>query len=432
MPLDDDEIYQKIFSMREPVEFTVNYRFCDLNDRQSALTYLFKSVSTPIQPGLCFWTAEHDEDTPETISGYSLQRIFGESSFASAQLNEFEICPYGTFNVANRDRQCNRTVPYTVLINDNVVQSYGVTRAQQITNLGSRNTPSKQYKEIGNPRYTGGWDCGHCVDFADTPYAAGKSLSAFAFRENLVPELPHWNRFQRNPLVKRIRKNGGGYYAIFPTYYFNPVHKRHIKYEGKLIPDGELVRAATFNAKIATQYQFIPFLNFTDPELRTNYDIASTVADYKTHSCKTKLDRAIQVHKAPPSAIPSAIVLDPEVVPKFDDALLEYTDDFAAYRNNYAAMALTLNDVTRAATMEYKSPRNKIQAAIIYSKIQDDHAAASYIKAIKQHADVLLDDCEAEGAGYLSEVKIRDFKKYFPDEDETYDSLARLRRAYGS
>ena len=274
---EDREIYKKVFTyIAEERPYTVNPKYCVNGEDKALMSYLFASMTPPIQPELCFY--KKIRTSSKGIYSYRLFQIFSDSSPSE----DFEICPFGCFDpsVVNK-MDVNDTLPFTVLLGDNIIQAYGITRAKGDKTTQRISNPTAAFKErlISGKKLT--WDCGHMQDVADTFPTTREEikLSCHAQRENLSPQSVFWNRYSRNHLIKRIRSfDGGGYYATFPSYFFHHLHNRKIA-NGKWIPDGEFLQTRAFRLTSSSPQKqlFIPNFVFTSPKMTVNFNLGRSL-----------------------------------------------------------------------------------------------------------------------------------------------------------
>lgn len=419
----DQEIFRKVFSYTpEERTYTVNTKYCVNANDPALMPYLFSSLTPPIQPNLCFWQQQPTETA--AIYSYTLHRIYNAQG-----MTPFEICPFGNFERARVGDEYNSTVPFTCLVDNNIVQAYGLTRSgleREVTNKVSN--PTAEFKEnLNNIEVS--WDCGHMQDVADTFPAPNKQLSAYAKRENLSPQPEYWNRQQRSHLVKRIRNNGGGYYATFPTYLFHHLHQREIA-NGKWVPDGEFVQYSSFNRAIRRKQLFIPYLIFTSPQMSLKFNLGRSVADFAENNAATRIDYAIKTFEAGPSSIPKSIQVDLEDTPVVKNFAIDVGKTLEQHQADYRALSTSFQTCHNAAVKEYKSPHNKINLAILAQQLQNEQLIWQAKSAVKIHSKTLLDRCEAEERGPLMFRKYKYFTEHFPEATQTIDCLKRLAKVH--
>ncbi len=415
--LNDRNIFQTLSENRNELPLNIVTTYADTSRKHILNKRIFTSVLTPVPPPLCFF--EPDSSRPET---YKL------SSFFDLPDPKYSLVPIGSKAVPTGQEDIGMS--YNVFCADLPIQSYTVCN-KTVQEVERDPNQRHYFKEMF--RQQDPWTAGHLIAHQYTPpYSAKKYAATLQLKLNFIPEPRTWNCHQRVHIENQCLDN---FYCVYPMYNLRYIHGRTVKPYGptgkhlphRPIPDGEFFKGLRVNGVVNL---YMPFL-----------DVGNTVYNSSvTQDVKRKIDITIQKHKVSASALPQSISLEfdknPDLVIKKMDSQRRQDQNLLLAQGNlflenytnplhHAAVIQT----ERAATLEINTTRNKIRSAIIFSELGNRGKTTLYLKAIANHSKILLDKCEAEHADkqLVSNRLFNSFKKTFPEQDETIDSLRRLK-----
>lgn len=428
--LSDSQVLEVLQDSMKDVDLNVITDFTDSNSANDLCKHIFAAKLQPILPALCFLEeSENDKNL--------------KSFFDLADPN-YTLVPFGKINIntrANTTRLEEYGMSYNAFCNSLAIQSYTVCIkqvAKPVKRVDNQVEPFHEYNVRFAKRH--GWSAGHLVAHQFTPEYASDALAATRqLLWNFIPEPDQWNCHQRSHLEKACAKNMK-FYGVYPIYSLRYRHgrtTRSVVVDEKTIPYRPLPDGEFFVGDLSKQRTlesiFIPFI-------APNGEIYNAKRE-KTRTLKTKLAAAIHDHKVNNAACPQSIAFNfenPTVLTRTMNTVVDENSRIADAQGNLfsndennALHQTALVRYERAATHEIKSPKYKMECALLFSSLLNPIKKQRYISATKQHAELLLDKCEADLTDRL--LTFRDFKRFsdeFVDETATIDVLKRITPTY--
>ncbi len=417
--LDDQQILEIISKQRSDVPMNIVKTFTDSRHELILNRRIFKSKLQPVPPSLCFF-----EKSNHRLDTYSM------NSFFDIVDPKYTIVPFGSQR-KSIDLAEDMGISYNTFYNDLPLQSYTIAQDNEMNVPGRLSKQTDFFKETGINH--GLWSAGHLIAHRYTPHFSDPKFAATVqLKWNFIPEPHYWNCHQRNHLE---RQSLDGYYGIYPIYTLRFIHGRtvnnfkgnSIKLAYRPIPDGEFFVSDNYNGNITSI--FMPFVDNatkvynSDTSTRSNNKLVEVVAQHRVNATARPRKLIINFHieLGDLAARLNADKLENERIALAQQNL--FTDGI----NNVLHQSAVIRQ-ERAATIEFNTPSNKMQCALIFSALGNRKKEKLYLKATKQHANILLEECEGEDSKtkIFTDRQFKEFKQTFNEHGSLLDTLNRL------
>lgn len=431
--LNDKEILEILNSHKKTLDVDIVTDFTDSTDEARLNKTIFQSQLMPISSALFFF---------EEKSEYGNYRL---SSFFDLRDPQYKLIPFGNINsLSDEELECVG-MSYNSFCNSLPLNSHVL--CNKATNVVDRIRNQSQYFVEYNLKYENAesaWSAGHLIPHQYTPpYSCDSKAATRQLLLNFIPEPYKWNCHQRNHLESACSEYTN-YFGVYPVYtlryqygrtttaYRNsPNNLPPMPY--RPLPDGEFF-IGDLSKNCLTKTIYVPFLA---PNLKLH-----DTKVYNKEGHTKKIDKAVEEYKVNLDACPDTTIFElngnleqlarrMKNESKENSKLALEQGSLFPDNQNIALHQAAVIRLERAAVHEIGTIKNKMHSALTFSALGNIPRTSTYIKAIKQHATILHDECDAAPRDKLFSYRLyKDFCSTFPEQDATLDVVQRLAAKY--
>ena len=431
--LNDTKILEILNSNKKTVAMDIVTDFTDTTNEARLNKTIFQSQLMPVAPALCFF---------EESSEYENYRL---SSFFDLKEPQYKLVPFGNINSLSDEELEGIGMRYNSFCNLLPLNSHVL--CNKATNVVDRIKNQVQYFAEYNLKYENAesaWSAGHLIPHQYTPpYSSDNKAATRQLLLNFIPEPYKWNCHQRNHLESACSKYTN-YFGVYPVYTLryqygrtttacrnSPNNLPPMPY--RPLPDGEFF-IGDLSKNCRTKTIYIPFLA---PNLKLH-----DTKVYNKEGYTNKIDKAVAEYKVNLDACPDTTIFAlngnlEQLARKMKNESINNASlalgqgSLFPDNQNIALHQTAVIRLERAAVREVGTIKNKMHSALTFSALGNIPRTNKYIKAIKQHATILLDECEAGPRDKLFSYRLyKDFCNTFPEHDAALEVMQRLAAKY--